>query len=567
MDTLWDNAFEELVRAELGTDDPLEPDQPLAHYGLTSLGCLALGRKLAERYDVPMRSFGPRTFRTARSLWTFLTASEEDAAVPIAVRPGVRPRIRLSGRSIAHRFADSARRDPGAVCLISGGEAVTYGRMAREALILAGAIGPGGVVGVLGERETATFRAYLAVLFAGATVVPLSLDSPPERNADIVAQAGVRCVVHSGLDPLLTMQLAAFDVEVLDGTTVPVGEPAVPAEVSLDDFAYLLFTSGSTGRPKGVGITHANLDAYLANSLPRYDVGGGDVFSQCHELTFDLSVFELWAAWTTGAALLPVSRIRALDPAATVAEHGVTVWTCTPSLMAAAASAGHLGAGSLAGVRYVVFCGEPLPRETALRTIAAAPGSTVDNTYGPTEATVWCTYLRLTAVPDEAVVPIGTPCPGVDVRISDEGELCLAGPQVFGGYLDPALDRFAEAGGQRWYRTGDRVRRDEAGVLHHLGRVDDQVKIRGYRVEPAEIEHAASGLLGGTRTAAVVVAGELVLFVEAASVDEATLRGGLARTLPGYMVPGRVVAAGHFPLTANGKLDRASLAVRVGRAS
>jgi amino acid adenylation domain-containing protein len=555
VDTLWDNDFESLVRAELGTDDPLEPDQPLAHYGLTSLGCLTLGRKLAERYDVPMRSFGPRTFRTARSLWTFVTTSAEDAAAPVTVRPGVRPRIRLSGKGIAHRFGDSAQRDPGAVCLISGGEAVTYGRMAREALILAGAISPGGVVAVLGERETATFRAYLAVLFAGATVVPLSLDSPPERNADIVTQAGARCVIHSGLDPLSRAQLAALDgIEVLDGTVVPEADPVAPADVSLDAFAYLLFTSGSTGRPKGVGITHANLDAYLANSLPRYDVGGGDVFSQCHELTFDLSVFELWGAWTTGAALLPVSRTRALDPAATVAEHGVTVWTCTPSLMAAAAPR----PDSLAGLRYVVFCGEPLPRETARKTLEAAPESIVDNTYGPTEATVWCTYLRLPpALPDEAIVPIGSPCPGVDVRISDEGELWLAGPQVFGGYLDPALDRFAEDG---WYRTGDRVRRDEAGVLHHLGRLDDQLKIRGYRVEPAEIEHTAARLLGGTRTAAVVVAGELVLFVEAASVDSGTLRVELARTLPGYMVPSRVLAATPFPLTANAKLDRSALA-------
>jgi amino acid adenylation domain-containing protein len=556
VDTLWDNAFESLVREELGTDDPLEPDRPLAHYGLTSLGCLALGRKLAERYDVPMRSFGPRTFRTARSLWTFLGAPSV-AAEPVAVRRGVRPRIGLSGRGIAHRFADSARRDPDAVCLISGGEAVTYGRMAREAMILAGTIGPGGTVAVLGDRETATFRAYLAVLFAGATVVPLSPDSPPERNADIVAQAGARCVVHGGLDSPV-----AFDgVEVVDGTVLPSGEPVAAASVSSDAYAYLLFTSGSTGRPKGVGITHANLDAYLANSLPRYDVGGGDVFSQCHELTFDLSVFELWGAWTTGAALLPLSRVRALDPAAVVAEHGVSVWTCTPSLMAAAAP----GPGSLAGLRYVVFCGEPLPRETALRTVAAALGSIVDNTYGPTEATVWCTYLRLPPVlPDEAVVPIGTPCPGVDVRISADGELLVAGPQVFGGYLDPALDRFAVVDGRRWYRTGDRVRRDPAGVLHHLGRVDDQLKIRGYRVEPAEIEHAATGLLGGTRTAAVVVAGELVLFVEADSADSAALRSGLARTLPGYMVPARVVAASSFPLTANGKLDRSALAGSAG---
>jgi acyl-coenzyme A synthetase/AMP-(fatty) acid ligase len=138
---------------------------------------------------------------------------------------------------------------------------------------------------------------------------------------------------------------------------------------------------------------------------------------------------------------------------------------------------------------------------------------------------------------------------------------------VFGGYVDPTLDAgvLVPEDGRLWYRTGDLVEQDARGVLHHRGRVDGQVKIRGYRIELGEVEQAASQVLGGTRTAALrlahgTAAAELALVVEAPSVDEPALRRGLARLLPPYMVPRRVVAVAEFPLTAHAKLDRACLA-------
>jgi len=170
-------------------------------------------------------------------------------------------------------------------------------------------------------------------------------------------------------------------------------------------------------------------------------------------------------------------------------------------------------------------------------------------------------------------VAIGEPCPGIDVLLLAEdgtpaaqGELCLAGDQVFTGYLDSELDesKFVEHGGRRWYRTGDLVTRSASG-LRHLGRLDNQVKVRGFRIELGEVEQVASAVLDGRRAAAVVTAdcagaAELVLFVEGAPVDGNWLRARLAERLPGYMVPARVRSLPEFGLTANGKLDRAALA-------
>ncbi|NGO10414.1 AMP-binding protein [Streptomyces sp. HC44] len=596
----WDTTFEHLllsVLKEPGTGpgngvEELDPDTPLTCYGLTSLGSLRLGRQLSQHYGVDLRSFNERAFRTVRSLWTFVSENENENenengpghtgvahdahdAHPQAARQPADGTV----RGLADRFLESARLHPDAVCLIDAGNVLTYAEMADQAASLASVIGTGGVVAVLGERETSTYRAYLAALYAGATVVPLSPAFPPERNADIVRQAGVRCVVVTDRreDPVVAAQLAAMgDVEVVDSLVLPSTVADIPAtqDVSPDAVAYYIFTSGSTGRPKGVGITHRNADAFLTQALPDFVVGPGDVFSQCHGLTFDFSVFEMWGAWSTGAALLAVSRIQALDPADTAAAYGVTVWACTPSLIESAAAAGHLAADSMPGLRHIVIGGEPLPVSTVLLARAAAPHAIIDNVYGPTEATVWATTYRI--APDEPlpaddrIVPIGTPVPGMDVRVDATGELLLSGPQVFGGYLDPAFDaaKFTQSTQEDrrlWYRTGDLVDRDASGLLHHRGRSDGQVKIRGYRVELGEIEQAASRFLGGARTAALRISDgpldvELVLFAEAPSVDEPALRRELGRILPEYMVPGRVIAMEPFRLTAHAKLDRAHLA-------
>ncbi|TPQ16139.1 AMP-binding protein [Streptomyces sporangiiformans] len=578
----WDTTFEHLLLSVLkepgdGVEE-LDPDTPLTCYGLTSLGSLHLGRQLSQHYGIALRSFNERAFRTPRSLWTFVSDNGPGRtadANPQTARQSADGAL----RGLADRFLESARLHPDAVCLIDGGGTLTYAEMAGQAAALASAIGTGGVVAVLGEREAATYRACLAALYAGATVVPLSLDFPPERNADIVRQAGVRCVVLTDRreDPLVAAQLAAMgDVAVVDGLVLPPTVADIPAgqegqDVSPDAVAYYIFTSGSTGRPKGVGITHRNVDAFLTQALPNFEVGPGDVFSQCHGLTFDFSVFEMWGAWSTGAALLAVSRIQALNPADTVVGHGVTVWACTPSLIESAAAAGHLAADSMPGLRHIVIGGEPLHVSTALLAQAAAPHAIIDNVYGPTEATVWATTYRIAPdgpLPDDdRIVPIGTPAPGMHVRVGATGELLLSGPQVFGGYLDPAFDaaKFAQEDRRVWYRTGDLVDRDESGLLRHRGRIDGQVKIRGYRVELGEIEQTASRLLGGVRTAALRISGgpldvELVLFLEAPSVDEPALRGKLGRMLPAYMVPDRVIAMEPFRLTAHGKLDRAHLA-------
>lgn len=501
----------------------------------------------------------------------------------------LRPDDTPPGRRLDDWFRDGLDRNPYGPALGIHDRSWSYldvDRTARSwaATLMAARGGPARRVGILASKSEEAYIGFLAALYAGAVAVPLGPETPVERNQLIATMAAVDAVV---VDSAGTVQLDAIAAAVRPRVVLaPGAHPShlaapeafrPPATGSADDLAYILFTSGSTGRPKGVPIAHRNASAYLHAMLPRYDVGPGDTFSQVYELTFDLSVFEVWMAWASGACVRSLSRLQALNPARHLTRYGVTVATNTPSLVTALRAADLLPPGSLPGVRYTVFCGEALPVETARYWRRAAPHTVLDNLYGPTELTVSCTAHRWppgTEVVDPAspTVPVGLPNDGLDYLLDGDGELCVTGPQMFDGYLDPAADegRFVTVDGRRWYRTGDRMRLDEHVGLVYLDRTDGQVKIRGYRVELAEVEAALRDATGGAEVAAVAVDGPdgvaLVAFVLGpAPVDLDAARRAVAGRVPGYMVPSAVWRMPEVPLTTNGKTDRSALRAEARR--
>ncbi|MEQ1507638.1 MAG: condensation domain-containing protein, partial [Myxococcota bacterium] len=152
------------------------------------------------------------------------------------------------------------------------------------------------------------------------------------------------------------------------------------------------------------------------------------------------------------------------------------------------------------------------------------------------------------------------------VPIGVDGELWIGGRGVAQGYLGrPELtaDRFRPVGGERLYRTGDRVRLREDGSLLFLGRVDDQIKLRGHRIEPAEIE-VALGEVPGAGAVAVALRTDrgghpcLVAWFTGPIGVEA-LRARARAVLPEVMVPSAVHRVSSLPLSPSGKVDRAAL--------
>ncbi|MEU3251198.1 AMP-binding protein [Streptomyces sp. NPDC006997] len=468
---------------------------------------------------------------------------------------------------------------PDAEALRVGADRLTYGELHERALALAGGVVaavPGGRprrVGLLAARSLTAYAGHLAAGYAGAAVVPLNPAFPAERTAQMISAAEVDVLVVAAEGEAVLPELAG----VLDGTPVvrwpsphaPLAEwrPADP-----DDVAYILFTSGSTGRPKGVPVLHRNVDAYLRFVHDRYRFRRSDVFSQTFDLTFDLSVFDLYGAWGAGGTLVSVAPTAYASLERFVADHGITVWFSAPSLISQLCRRPRgLAADSMPTLRWSLFCGEPLLAHDAVCWQGAAPASTVENLYGPTELTLSCTVHRWDPVrsPGRCVngmVPIGALHPGLR-HLVHEGELCVTGDQMFPGYLDPADDvgRFLDSDGTRWYRTGDLVREQDDGELACLGRLDQQVKVHGIRVELAEVE-CALRRVDGIRDAVVVAAdGELTGYLLGTARPPGELARALGAFLPRPLVPRRFEFLDAYPLNANRKVDRNALTARAAR--
>jgi amino acid adenylation domain-containing protein len=493
------------------------------------------------------------------------------------------------------------------------GDPLAYGELARRAraiaaMLLEDARGDGPpLTAVLAHRSATAFAGVLGALARGDGYVPLNPAFPPARNRAMLDRSGCEAVIVDsaarsdvsdlleGLDRELLLVLPdEQDVEpyarqwkphrVVGAREPGAADVAEPLPVRPDDPAYLLFTSGSTGIPKGVAVSHANVRAFLDAVAERYDFSGDDRFSQTFNLTFDLSVFDMFAAWECGACVCCPSDKSLLNPADFIRRSEITVWFSVPSIGLFMRRLRVLKPASFPTLRWSLFCGEALPEPLAREWSEAAPGSTVENLYGPTEATIACTAYRWDSdrSPDESelgLVPIGHPLGAMSTLVAGDdrrqvgpgeaGELLLSGPQVVRGYWndDEATSRaFVSVGGRSYYRTGDRVRRPSGdGPLRYLGRLDNQIKVLGHRVELGEVEAAireetgvdAVVALGWPRSGSG--AAGIAAFVADTGVDSAALRAGLARRLPGYMVPRELRLVSELPINANGKWDREAL--------
>jgi len=360
---------------------------------------------------------------------------------------------------------------------------------------------------------------------------------------------------------------------------------AFDIEVDSAAVAYLLFTSGSTGEPKGVPIHHSNVRSYIEYISNRYGVDERDRFSQEFDLTFDLSVHDMFICWERGACLFSVPEKSVMLPAKFIRDHGLTMWFSVPSVVALLSNMRLLQPRCFPSLRFSVFCGEPLAAAHAQQWQEAAPNSIVENLYGPTETTIAISHYRWDPSKSpqvclNGIVPIGWPFAGQQCRVADHeggqvsktGELCLAGSQVTDGYWNNPektrcqFVRFPETRETLWYRTGDLVKRGENGCLYYLGRIDHQVKIRGYRVELQEIEVVLRKTSQAEQVVAVpwpVVDGSadgVVAFVSGASnVDDLYILNRCREALPDYMVPRKIYRLEEMPLNDNRKIDRKKL--------
>ncbi len=466
-----------------------------------------------------------------------------------------------------------------------------------------------GLTAVFAYRSPTAFIGVLGSLLAGNGYVPLNRTFPIERTQIMFERSGcTSLVIDEGSLPQLNTLLEHARVSVLvlapEIADIEAYKTQWPKHTFLaasdlasdlnwrepefqdDSIAYLLFTSGSTGVPKGVAVAQRNVTAFLDYMVDRYQITENDRLSQMFDMTFDLSVFDMFVAWECGACVCCPSQKTLIKPGKFIQDEALSIWFSVPSTAVFMKQLGMLKPDQYPSLRLSLFCGEPLPVSSVNAWLDAAPNSIVENLYGPTELTIACTLYRWDPANSPAeselgIVPIGYPYPDMDVLVVDEnlhevepgqeGELLMNGPQTsFGYWKDPiktAAAFFVPPGkSDIYYRTGDRVRKPIGKKpLTHLGRIDSQVKIFGHRVELGEVESKVRDACGCDGVIALgwpVTAsgfGGVEVFIEGKASQVEQLRKAVATELPEYMVPRRFHFMEKLPRNANNKYDRKAM--------
>jgi amino acid adenylation domain-containing protein len=515
---------------------------------------------------------------------------EEQTRLLTEFNPEPRP---VEAATIAGLFEEQAERTPDADAVVCGDQTLSYRELNHQANRLAHhlislGLGPGSYAGIFLPRTAEMVVAMLAVLKSGAAYVPLDPAYPPLRLAEMVTDsAPVLIITTDHLKPALPGASGTLLIESSIWKTTCSSSAKNPdnknriAPLLPTHTAYLIYTSGSTGRPKGVMIQHQAVANFISWAAAQFgaELRSGVLFST--SISWDLSVFELWATLAQGGCVISTDSI--LELPTLEARDRIHLVNTVPSAIKALLDCGALPPH----VRTVNLAGEALPNSVVQALYDARVGA-VYNLYGPTESTTYATFTCCRkGAQDEP--SIGNPVWNTRAYVLDShlnhtplgvvGELYISGTGLALGYLKrPAVtaerfvaDPYGHPGG-RMYRTGDLVRRRPDGQLDFLGRGDDQVKVRGYRIELGEIEAALhqhpfihSAAVGAIEdrlgqkqlTAYFVPANGSAGNEDKDTVEELQL--WLRDRLPDYMIPVRWVRLEALPLKPNGKLDRKNL--------
>ncbi|HEX4997526.1 MAG TPA: amino acid adenylation domain-containing protein [Terriglobia bacterium] len=515
---------------------------------------------------------------------------------------------------LQHIVRDRAQRQPEATACVGGGKTVTYqgleesgNRLAR--LLKAAGCERGDRVALLTPKSIRAVIGMLGALKAECVYVPMDTASPAARLAKIIRAADPKCVlvVDSTLNLLNELRVEGCLNDARVGSLDEGAREAAGAVFGWDDLlavsprpldcgtspdaaAHILFTSGSTGTPKGVVITHANVIAFLQWASGYFASRETDRIS-CHPpLHFDLSTFDIWGTFLSGAQLYLVPPEISLLPhrlAEFIRTNELTQWFSVPSALRYMAQFDVVRPGDFPCLQRLLWCGEALPTRTLMYWMSRLPHVTFTNLYGPTETTIASSFYTVPRCPENerSEIPIGRPCDGEDLMVLDEslqpveagnsGDLYIHGVGLSPGYwrdLEKTRDAFLEdTRFGRIYKTGDLATVGEDGLVYLLGRKDSQIKSRGYRIELGEIETAINSL-GAVRECAVVAVdsdgfeGAMICCAYAPQpgmeIAHSDLRQSLSRILPAYMLPSRWIALDPLPLNANGKIDRPHLRSR-----
>ena len=459
---------------------------------------------------------------------------------------------------------------------------MTYEQLNRRAnqvahYLVASGVKPDMLIGLCAQRSPELVVAMLGILKAGGAYVAFDPSYPSERLRYLLEDSAIELVLTqaglAGVLPVAGQRLVFIDNDALFDTQAVDNLPVAEIGLTPASLAYVIYTSGSTGNPKASLLMHKGLSNLAQAQKEFFQVGAGSHVIQFASFAFDAATSEIFMALCAGARLhlVPKETVQSGADLSDYAErNGITHATLPPALLSV------LDLEKWRSVSHLVVAGEHCPQALVKKW---AQDRHFYNAYGPSETTVCASMGLLT--PESEVVHMGKPMRGVQLYVLDEamqpvpvgvaGQLFVGGRGVGRGYLGREQlnrEKFVDNpfGEGKLYATGDLTRWLSDGNLEFLGRMDSQVKLHGFRIEPGEIE-AALARQPGINGSIVLVHKDredrqrlvaYVLLAQGASIS-ADLRGELAKSLPGHMVPAAFIPVDRFPLTSNGKVDRKRL--------
>ena len=432
-------------------------------------------------------------------------------------------------------------------------------------------------VGLVINDDLETYASIIALWLEGKCYVPLHPNWPLERCFDICEQVDLDLILDSSettryknVQVIKTSELE-YEVDCL--------EPK--KDIAEDELAYILFTSGSTGKPKGVPLTRHNLASFVDAFLDIYPMDENDRCLQCFDLSFDLSIMSYLIPLLKGARVytVPPEAIKYTYIGGLMEDERLTFALMAPSTIKYLKP--YFDEIDCSSLKYSLFCGEALPLDITKEWSKCAKNAIIDNVYGPTEDTIFCSTYRFRRDGDNkthnGILSIGKPMKNCSMAMFDDGnnecpigimgELCLSGPQLTSGYFkneEKNKECFFEKDGTVWYRSGDLCYKDADGDIMYSGRLDHQAKIQGFRVEMGEIEWHAREFLGDKNVVCMAFENkdnltEIAMFIESEAFDPDKMIAYMRTKMPSYMIPARLVFVPVFPLNANDKTDKVKL--------
>jgi len=432
-------------------------------------------------------------------------------------------------------------------------------------------------VGLVINDDLETYASIIALWLEGNCYVPLHPGWPIERCIDICQQVELDLILDSSVQCRfnITQIINTSELQIGGGDFEP------KKSVSDDELAYILFTSGSTGKPKGVQLSRKNLASFMDAFFDIYPMDENDRCLQCFDLTFDLSIMSYLAPLMRGACVftVPPDEIKYAYIGSLIEDEHLTFALMAPSTITYLKP--YFDEMDCSSLKYSLFCGEALHEDITKQWSECAMNAVVDNVYGPTEDTIFCSTYRFKRNSDNkshnGVLSIGKPMKNCGMTIFDEqgnecavgvmGELCLSGPQLTMGYHkneEKNKEAFFLKDGIRWYRSGDLCYKDVDGDIMYSGRLDHQAKIQGFRVELGEIEFHAKEYLKDQNVVCIAFDNkegltEIAMFIESEQFDPEEMIAYMRTKMPAYMIPTRLFNVPVFPLNANDKTDKVKL--------